>query len=501
MLIGRQKEIALLNKLCDTNDSKLVVVHGRRRIGKTYLINYMFKVNRDDCIFFEYTGSDDQDADTQRLNFIEAIYDWFKTEPTKPITTWAEAFIFLKRTIEDEIAQKNHKGKIVIFIDEVAWIDKHNKAGFLSAFGHFYNTYCQKKENVITILCGSNASWIKNKILKDTKGPLYQRVDLEIPMLPFTLKETKEYLTKEKKFDIDNKTATDIYMILGGVAKYLSFLDSSLSVSQNIDNLFFTISAPLFDEYDALFKSLFYDKHAFHRQIVDVLCSKQSGFTIAQLSTIIDKEQTDPTNKRLRNAIAELIDTGFIKPLNKLHNKTRETKYIIADPFCLFHYKWVKSLSKNDIVSMKNHFTNIVSSPSYIIWCGFVYEAVMMINIDLYLQKRGLSALYKNITYWQYIANPEIEDDKGAQIDMVIEYENNIYDIVECKYYNDEFTITKEYADNLRHKVAKFKEHGIKQKTRYDLKLVMLTTYGTKKNNHFNALNISSDITLGDLLD
>jgi len=500
-LIGRQKEIALLNKLCDTNNSKLVVVHGRRRIGKTYLINTMFKVNRDDCIFFEYTGSDDQDADTQRLNFIEAIYDWFKTEPTKPIITWAEAFIFLKRTIEDELVQKNHKGKIVIFIDEVAWIDKHNKAGFLSAFGHFYNTYCQKKENVITILCGSNASWIKNKILKDTKGPLYQRVDLEIPMLPFTLKETKEYLIKEKKFDIDNKSATDVYMILGGVAKYLSFLDSSLSISQNIDNLFFTISAPLFDEYDAIFKSLFYDKHTFHRQIVDVLCSKQSGFTIAQLSTIIDKEQTDPTNKRVRNAIVELIDTGFIKPLTKLHNKTRETKYIIADPFCLFHYKWVKELSKNDIVSMKNHFTNIVSTPSYTVWCGFVYEAVMMINIELYLQKRGLSALYKNVTYWQYIANPDMEDDKGAQIDMVIEYENNIYDIVECKYYNDEFTITKEYADNLRNKVAKFKEYGIKQKTRYDLKLVMLTTYGTKKNSYFNALNISSDITLSDLLD
>lgn len=97
-MIGRQKEIALLNKLCDTSNSKLVVVHGRRRIGKTYLINYMFKKNRDDCIFFEHTGSDDQDADTQRLNFLEAIYDWFKVEPSKPITTWAEAFIFLKRT-------------------------------------------------------------------------------------------------------------------------------------------------------------------------------------------------------------------------------------------------------------------------------------------------------------------------------------------------------------------------------------------------------------------
>ena len=243
----------------------------------------------------------------------------------------------MKRTINQEIKNRKHKGKIVIFLDEVAWIDRYNKAKFLSAFGHFYNTYCKKSKQFLVILCGSNASWIKNKILKDSKGSLYQRVDKEIAMMPFTLAETKEYLVKEKRFDIDNKSVTEIYMILGGVAKYLDFLDSSQSIAQNIDRLFFEMNAPLYGEYDAIFKSLFYDRSLYHKEIVSRLCSRQSGYTIAELAKFISKNSSDSTNKILRNTIDELIDTGFIRPINRLYNKTKDTKFIIADPFSLFY--------------------------------------------------------------------------------------------------------------------------------------------------------------------
>lgn len=102
-MIGRKKEIAQLNRLCEEEASRLVVIHGRRRIGKTYLVDYMFRQNRDDCLFFEFTGSDNQNPNDQRTNFIEAIYDWFKAEPTQEIKTWTEAFIFLKRVVNQEI--------------------------------------------------------------------------------------------------------------------------------------------------------------------------------------------------------------------------------------------------------------------------------------------------------------------------------------------------------------------------------------------------------------
>lgn len=492
-MIGREKELELLNSLCEEEKSKLVVIHGRRRIGKTYLVDYMFQTHRTDCIFFKFTGSAEQDSQVQKDYFVEAIYDWFKVEPSKPINKWHEAFIFLKRTIENEIQQKNHQGKVIVFIDEVAWIDRHNKAGFLSAFGHFYNTYIEKNNNLVVILCGSNASWIKNKILKDTSGPLYHRVDVEIPLLPFNLKETKEYLLKEKRFDIDDKSIVDIYMILGGVAKYLSYLDAKLSIAENINKLFFSLHAPLYNEYEALFKSLFYDRASNHRKIMDVLISKQSGFMMAELENLLE----DIKISTLKSNIEELIDTGFIKPIGRFAHASKNTKYMVCDSFCNFFNRWVQPLSKNDIASLIDYFETKSLSHDYIIWQGFAFEMVCIANIDLYLKARGLSAAVKSIGYWDYTA--QSEDDTGAQIDILIEYIGNTYDIVECKYYNDEFSIDKSYAKNLQNKKEKFIAHGIKNK-KFDLKVVMLTTYGTKVNQYYNQVPIAKSIDLSGLI-
>ncbi|MEA3352191.1 MAG: ATP-binding protein [Campylobacterota bacterium] len=492
-MIGRVKELELLNSLCEEDKSKLVVIHGRRRIGKTFLVDYMFQTHRTDCLFFKFTGSADQNSSVQKDYFVEAVYDWFKVEPAKPIQKWHEAFIFLKRTIENEIEQKKHQGKVIIFIDEVAWIDRHNKSGFLSAFGHFYNTYIEKNNNLIVILCGSNASWIKNKILKDTAGPLYHRVDVEIPLYSFDLQETKEYLQKEKRFDIDDKSVVDIYMILGGVAKYLSYLDGRLSIAQNINNLFFSLHSPLYGEYEALFKSLFYDRSSNHRNIMDIFISKHSGFDMIEIENLLENIKSST----LRSNIDELIDTGFIKPVSRYAHASKNTKYIVCDPFCNFFTKWVQPLSKNDIASLVDYFETKSVSHDYIIWQGFAFEMVMITNLDLYLKVRGLSSGVKSIGYWDYIS--QSENDSGAQIDILIEYIGNTYDIVECKYYNDEFVIDKNYTKILQNKKDKFIAHGIKNK-KFDLKMVMLTTYGTKINQYYNQVPISKDIKLEELI-
>ena len=89
--------------------------------------------------------------------------------------------------------------------------------------------------------------------------------------------------------------------------------------------------------------------------------------------------------------------------------------------------------------------------------------------------------------------------EKGAQIDILIEYIGNTYDIVECKYYNDEFIIDKDYASNLQNKKEKFITHAIKNK-KYDLKMIMLSTYGTKINQYYNQIPIAKDIKLEDLM-
>ncbi len=495
MLIAREKEKEILLNLCSKEKSSLAVVYGRRRIGKTYLIQQMFKEYKDDCLYFSFTGSFEQDSKVQIKNFIESIDDWFKYEPIKKIEDWTDAFILLKKAIKNEIEKTSHKGKVVIFIDEVSWIDKTSKSGFLSSLGHFWNTFCEANENIVLILCGSNASWIKNKILKDTQGPLYQRVDEEISMLPFTLKETKEYL-EHIGFNLDEKKITELYMILGGVAKYLTYLDVKLSFSENIDKIFFRINAPLYGEYDMVFKTLFYDRHTYHKNLVDMLCNKQSGYTTGQLA---DKLKILSSNKTLRIALDELIDTGFVKAISKFNQNTRDVKYIISDPFCLFYNKWVKPLSKNDISTLKDYWNNQVDTQAYAIWTGFSFEAICIMNIDLYLNIRGNSANFKNVYYWNYKSSDD-SNNKGAQIDFIVEYNHNLYDLVECKYYKNEFIIDSEYKNKLENKINMFKEFGIKSKSKYELKLVMLSTYGTKRNINYNSLNIAKDITLKQLL-
>jgi hypothetical protein len=122
---------------------------------------------------------------------------------------------------------------------------------------------------------------------------------------------------------------------------------------------------------------------------------------------------------------------------------------------------------------------------------------VCIANIELYLKARGLSAGVKSIGYWDYVSNDS--DEKGVQIDIMIEYIGNTYDIVECKYYNDEFTIDKEYAQNLQNKKAIFIAKAIKNK-KFDLKTVMLTTYGTKINQYYNQIPIAKEMKLRDLM-
>ncbi len=493
MFVGRKKEIKLLENICHKKQSSLVTIYGRRRIGKTYLVDYMFQEYRNDCMFFSYTGDFEANNKTQLVNFAEAIYDWFKVDLQIPFKSWTNAFNTLKRVIEAEAKKTNHKEKIVIFLDEVPWIDRTNKNGFLSALGHFWNTYCHKKGNFIMILCGSNASWIKNKILDDGVGPHHKRVDEIIELKPFTLQETALYLTKEKKLSIDSKILTEIYMIFGGVAKYLSLYDANLSLGQNVNKLFFSTNGLLYGEYERVFKSLFQDKSYMYEQIMDFLTSKRSGYTATEIAQNL---KISPTSPKFRKALDELTICGFIMPKNRVLNEQYNSTYIVADPFCLFYKYWVKSLSLNQIAKLINYWDDIISSERYSKWTGFSFEMVCILNIDLYIKQRGMQGVFKNVNYWNYVKDKNSDnEDKGTQIDLLVEYKNNTYDIVECKYSNKEFVINKTEYEKILNKKAMFIKHGLKN-AKHDIKIIMLTTYGTSKQGHYDSVPINDEVSL-----
>jgi len=490
-MIGRKKEIALLNKLCESDKSKLVAVYGRRRIGKTYLINQLFTLHKKECTFFSFTGSYNQDTPTQIENFIDQIKLWFNVSPDEKINKWSRAFAFLTTVLRD-ILKENDKQKIVLFFDEVPWVDRTNRAKFMSSLGYFWNTFCEGKSNFLGILCGSNASWIQDKIVKN-EGSFNARLDDTIPMLPFDLSETKDYLINELGFEIDDKSVLELYMIFGGVAKYLSYLDKDKTIEDNIGYIIFSINGRMHNEYNEVFKSLFLTKTQEYNKVMNLLSSKKSGYPTSYIAKSLGLSVGGTISKMLE----DLEQCGFIKSIISLDNKG-ERLFITSDPFCLFYNDWLKKLSKNQISNLPNdYWENKVSSSAYITWSGFAFEMATIINIELYLKARGAKRGLKGIYGWS--KKKSNTGEVGAQIDIVVSYDNNQYDIVECKYYNKEFVIDAAFKKNLLNKKEMFIKYGIPVGSKYKIDFVMLTSLGTKRNEFYNELRINKNLVLSDL--
>ena len=198
-MIGRNKEINILNKLYNSNESQFVAVYGRRRIGKTYLINELFQ----DRITFKHSGlSPIENSDSsyksplkyQLKNFYNSLI-LCGMEPKKCPTDWMEAFLMLELFL-----QKIDDGKRqLIFIDELPWLDTP-KSGFITAFESFWNNWACSRKNIMLVVCGSATSWMSDKLINN-HGGLYNRITYEIKLEPFTLKECEQYfLNRNIKF-------------------------------------------------------------------------------------------------------------------------------------------------------------------------------------------------------------------------------------------------------------------------------------------------------------
>ena len=190
-MIGRNYEINRLLNSLQSNESELIAVYGRRRVGKTFLIRNIYR----DVIKFEMSGLFRGDIGQQLDIFFEELRKVSVrfTEEDRP-TSWKEAFDLLKKYLNG----LRGKEKKVIFIDEMPWIDTH-KSDFRMYFGHFWNTFCEKRNDIIVVVCGSAASYMVQNVISN-KGSLHARLTYKLHIKPFTLYETEAYLKSKNIF-------------------------------------------------------------------------------------------------------------------------------------------------------------------------------------------------------------------------------------------------------------------------------------------------------------
>jgi AAA+ ATPase superfamily predicted ATPase len=455
-IIGRKSEIETLNSVKLSSKSELVVMFGRRRVGKTFLIREHFKND----IVFEVSGIFKGDLSEQLSNFTKELQKRNKKAIIQKPKKWLDAFTLLENYL-DKLKSKKKK---VIFMDEFPWMAT-SKSRFLMAFESFWNQYVTKRDDIIVVICGSAASYMIQKIIKN-KGGLHNRITQKIRLLPFNLQETQLFL-KKRGINYTQYDVLQIYMAIGGVPHYLERLAKGLSVSQNIDRLCFEKDGILNDEFNELFSSLFEDSNK-HLILVKTLASCRKGISRDEL---IQKSGL-ASGGDFSLKLSELIESGFVSDYSYYQNKKKSTLYRLSDEYSLFYLKFIE---KNKNLGAGT-WQRLFGGNSYKSWAGFTFETLCLKHVQQIKKALKIEIIYSINQSWH---------NKNAQIDLLIDRADNVINICEMKFVNEPFKIDKAYYLNLKNKKNELRTET---KTRKNIFISIISTYGILENEYSREL-------------
>lgn len=471
-LIARDKECQLLQQSLQSDESEFVIICGRRRIGKTFLVEQFFERKYD----FKFVGGHNMKTRDQLSNFAKALrkYSGKRHESFK---TWFEAFDALEEYLE---SLPNERKKIV-FIDEMPWMDS-SRSDFISALENFWNGWANGESDILLVATGSATSWMTDKLLKN-RGGLYNRIRQRIYLKPFTLKETEEYL-KSQSFDWDRYQILQSYMLTGGVPFYLKMLNPKLSFAQNLDTLCFSDNGILRIEFDELYNSIF-SRADSYIDIVRTLAKNKSGLNRQEIS-----EKTNLSGAFLTKILTNLERCNFIEKTNVFGIRKRETIYKLVDFYTLFYFKFIEDNVSKD----EQWWTHNLDSRSIYAWMGLSFELVCMLHHQQIKKALGISGMGTIVTTWRYKPKTDESGERGTQIDMIIERADRIVHLCEMKFSEGKFNITSDYETTLRKRRDIFKE---KTKTKKSIVHTFVTTYGVGEGKHHSIVH--SEVTMDDL--
>lgn len=458
-IIGRKEEIKLLERLYSSKQAEFLAVYGRRRIGKTFLITEFF---RNKGVFFEVTGSATATNKEQLLRFhLEFCGLFKKTDGIKPPKNWQEAFLRLK----DAVSEIKSTQKIVLFFDELPWLAQ-SRSKFLSALDYYWNRHFSRMSNILLIVSGSSASWMINQVLND-KGGLYGRLSAHLRLRPFSLFDVEKYL-EFKGIHLSRKQICEIYMVTGGVPKYLSFIQPASSAIQCIQSLCFIPQSPLLGEFHKLFHSLFKHPEA-HIEIIKILACKRHGLSRINLL----KEAKIPNGGTSSKILRELEESDFI---TAVYDNDKSISYVLSDEYSLFYLNWIDPV-KSSILrgDDTDYWMKLAGTSKWLSWAGFAFESLCLKHVQQIKNALKIGAVQTQASYWK----TDTSGKKTSEIDLVIDRADQCINLCEIKFCNTEYEMTKSYAQELQ---AKKETYRKKTKTKKSLFTTLITPFGAATN-------------------
>lgn len=404
MFVGRQNELEKLNSMYLSNQFEFAVLYGRRRVGKTTLINEFCQGKK--TIYYigiEYT----QDINLQSLS--KAVFDIAMPGiEMPPFQSFEKLFDYVYAMARNE--------RIILVIDEYPYLAQSFPP--ISSILQAHIDMKLKGSKLFLILCGSSMSFMEYQVL-GYKSPLYGRRTAQFKIKPFSYFQSIQMLngfTQEEK--------AVLYGISGGVPEYLSRIDQKLSVKENIVNLFLTTTGRLFEEPSNLLKQELKDPSTYNAIILAIA---NGASKLNEISTKVGIETS-----ACSNLLNSLISLGLVKKETPITEDTsRKTIYLLEDQMFRFWYRFVGP-NLNSIVSGHNIY-DIYIQPQISNYMGLVFEEICKQYLNVQNGMGKTPFFFKNIGRW-WGNNPKLRRQEEIDL-MALGDDEAIF--IECKWTNE----------------------------------------------------------------
>ena len=407
--IGRKHEIEVLEAIGNSDGAKIIIMYGRRRVGKTELLEQVFR----DRNILKFEGIEGLSDKKQLENVVNQLSLYIQKPVEIPIKNWSQFFQYLSTCTKE--------GIWTIYLEEIQWLANY-KGTLIAELKYVWDNFFRHNPNLVLILCGSSASFIIRKVMHS--DALYNRSQHEICLKEFNIVESKQFLGHRS-----NREVFDAYLTIGGIPEYLKWVKSDSSVFLGLCVNSFKSGSFFSREYNRIFvSSLSSNKH--YKEIIELLSHKK--FLTRQ--EIVDKLGIK-SGGVLTSILLDLEYSGFIEkyqPFN-LGSKTILTRYMISDNYLHYYCKFIKPIqSKIDAGDYDASPIAALKTDSYQKWLGFAFERWCRKNHTIIAKILGFSGVhYKSGVFFSRATDAE---DKGYQIDLIFDRADNVYTICEIKY-------------------------------------------------------------------
>lgn len=426
--IDRDYEISILENIKQKLGSHIIVVYGRRRVGKTELLEQAFRERN----LLKFEGREKL-LPLEQMHFVMQQLALYTEQPllTKvEITSWVDVLM--------HIADATKDGIFTLYFEEVQWLANYED-DFISALKYVWDNFLRHNKQLILILCGSSPSFMINHVVKSSA--LYNRSQYELPLREFNLIEAKTMLHKNSLSEV-----LDAYLTIGGMPEYLKRLKDGNSIKINLANESFIPGAFFLHEYERIFTSSLADnKH--YKKIIEFL-SKCKFATRNEIA----KHLKLKSGGMLSELLNDLKICGFIecyssydKPENSLL-----TRYCISDAYLQFYFKFIKPITNK--IDQGNFISNplqALNMTNYQQWLGYAFERFCRKYQHQIASILGFSAV--KYQAGSYFSRQTQKTDPGFQVDLLFDRDDKVISICEIKYSQNRIStnVINEFAEKI----------------------------------------------------